>query len=86
MAHSLVALMPELGTLDRKQAASLAGLAPHTRQSGQSNAYRSIRGGRPFLKQTLFMAAMCATMHNPTIKTFYNRLKANGKIRDAQLS
>lgn len=78
-AHSLVALMPELGTLDRKQAASLAGLAPHPKQSGQSNAYRRVRGGRPILRQALFMAAMCATKHNPTLKIFYQRLIANGK-------
>ena len=86
-AHSLVALMPELGTLDRKQAASLAGLAPHPKQSGQSNAYRSVRGGRPILRQALFMpvlsyaegAAMCATKHNPTLRTFYQRLINNGK-------
>lgn len=78
-AHSLVALMPELGTLDRKEAASLAGLAPHPKQSGQSNAYRRVRGGRPILRQALFMAAMCATKHNPTLKIFYNRLINNGK-------
>jgi transposase len=78
-AHSLLALMPELGTLDRKKVASLAGLAPHPKQSGQSNAYRRVRGGRPILRQALFMAAMCATKHNPTLKTFYLRLIANGK-------
>ena len=71
--------MPELGTLDRKQAASLAGLAPHPRHSGQSNAYRCVKGGRPILRQALFMAAMCATKHNPTLKSFYQRLIANGK-------
>ena len=78
-AHGILALMPELGTLDRKQAASLAGLAPHPRQSGQSNAYRSVKGGRPALRQTLFMAALSATRHNPALKAFYQRLRANGK-------
>jgi transposase len=78
-AHSIIALMPELGSLDRKQAASLAGLAPHPRQSGQSNAYRCVRGGRPPLRQALFMAAMAATRYNPTLKAFYQRLIANGK-------
>jgi transposase len=78
-AHSLVALMPELGNINRKQAASLAGLAPHPKQSGQTNAYRRVRGGRPLVRQALFMAAMCATRHNPTLKVFYLRLIANGK-------
>jgi transposase len=78
-AHSLIALMPELGTLERKQAASLAGLAPHPRQSGQTNAYRRVRGGRPALRQTLFMAAMTAARYNPKLKAFYQRLIANGK-------
>lgn len=78
-AHSLVALMPELGALNRKQAASLAGLAPHPQQSGQSNAYRRVKGGRPSLRQTLFMAAMSATRHNSQIKAFHLRLIANGK-------
>lgn len=78
-AHSIVALMPELGTLDRKQAASLAGLAPHAKQSGQTNAYRRVRGGRSILRQALFMAAMSATRHNTALKTFYQRLIANGK-------
>jgi transposase len=78
-AHSIVALMPELGTLDRKQAASLAGLAPHPKQSGQTNAYRRVRGGRPILRQAMFMAAMSATRHNPALKAFYQRLIANGK-------
>jgi len=78
-AHSIVALMPELGTLDRKQAASLAGLAPHPKQSGQTNAYRRVRGGRPILRQAMFMAAMSATRHNPALKAFYQRLIAKGK-------
>lgn len=78
-AYSLIALMPEIGTLDRKQAASLAGLAPHPKQSGQSNAYRRIRGGRPALRQALFMATMAATRYNPIIKAFYQRLINNGK-------
>jgi transposase len=71
--------MPELGTLKAKQAASLAGLAPHPKQSGQTNAYRRVRGGRPILRQAMFMAAMSATRHNPALKAFYQRLIANGK-------
>ena len=78
-AHSLLALMPELGSLSPKQAASLAGLAPHPRQSGNRDAYRRVRGGRPIVRQTLFMAALAATRANPHLKAFYQRLIANGK-------
>lgn len=78
-AAQLVALMPELGTLGRRQAAALAGLAPHPRQSGSLDAYRRTRGGRPDVKQALFMAALAAARHNPTLKSFYQRLIANGK-------
>ena len=78
-AYSLLALMPELGTLSRKQAASLAGLAPHPRQSGAKNAYRSVRGGRPAVRNALFMATLAAARSNPQIRDFYQRLIANGK-------
>lgn len=78
-AAAILAYMPELGTLDRKQAASLAGLAPHPRQSGSANAYRRTRGGRPELKRALFMAALSAVRYNPSLKTFHQRLIANGK-------
>lgn len=78
-AASILALLPELGTLTGKQAASLAGLAPHPKQSGQMNAYRPVKGGRPALKNALFMAAMAAAKHNPVLQTFFQRLIANGK-------
>ena len=78
-ATSLIAFRPELGSLNRKQAASLAGLAPHPRQSGSTNLYRSTRGGRPDIKQILFMAALAAARHNPALKAFYKRLCDNGK-------
>lgn len=78
-AAQLTALMPELGSLNRKQAAALAGLAPHPKQSGTNNAYRRTRGGRPEVKHTLFMAALAAARHNPTLNTFYKRLISNGK-------
>ena len=80
-AATLAALMPELGQIDRKQAASLAGLAPHPRQSGQADAYRSTRGGRRPVKTVLFMAAMTARRYNPDLKAFYERLITNGKKR-----
>jgi len=78
-AAGLIALMPELGSLDRRQAAALAGLAPHPRQSGDTDAYRKTRGGRPEVKRLLFMAALAARKHNPTLKAFYQRLVQAGK-------
>lgn len=70
---------PELGTLGRRQAAALAGLAPHPRQSGARDAYRATRGGRPGVKHTLFMAALTAARRNAHLAAFYRRLIANGK-------
>jgi transposase len=78
-AASLIALMPELGSLNRKTAAALAGLAPHPNQSGAKDGYRRTKGGRPQVKRTLFMAALTAARHHPSLKDFYNRLIANGK-------
>ena len=78
-AAALIALMPEFGSLPRRQAASLAGLAPHPRQSGETEAYRRTRGGRPEVKRALFMAALAARKHNPTLRAFYDRLVLAGK-------
>lgn len=78
-AASLLALLPELGRIGRRQAAALAGLAPHPRQSGLTHAYRRTRGGRAHIKPVLFMAAMTAIRHDDTMKHAYNRLCANGK-------
>jgi transposase len=78
-AAQLIALMPELGTMGRRQAAALAGLAPHPRQSGTTDAYRRTRGGRPDVKQALFMATLSAVRHNPDLRSFYTRLCNAGK-------
>jgi len=78
-APSLIALMPELGTISGKQAASLAGLAPHPNQSGTRDSYRRVKGGRPEVRRLLFMAAMTAGKHDPQLKSFYQRLIDNGK-------
>lgn len=78
-AAALLALLPELGTLDRRRIASLAGLAPHPRQSGNRDGYRKTRGGRSEVKRVLFMAAMSAVRFDPAIKAFYQRLRDNGK-------
>ena len=76
---TVAALMPELGSMTGRQAASLAGLAPHPFQSGQRDGYRRTRGGRPEVKRALFMAAMAARNHNPALNAFYQRLVQNGK-------
>jgi transposase len=78
-AAALVGLLPELGSASPKRIASLAGLAPHPNQSGAADRHRSVRGGRPEVKRTLFMAALTARKHNPHLKIFYERLVANGK-------
>lgn len=78
-ARNLLADMPELGRLDRRQAAALAGLAPFTRQSGQWRGKSFIGGGRAHVRCALFMAALSAARFNPTLKTFHQRLIAAGK-------
>jgi transposase len=78
-ALSVLAELPELGTLNRRQAAALAGLAPHPRQSGQWQGRRSIGGGRPRVRQALYMAALVAARANPILRAFYQRLRAAGK-------
>ena len=78
-AAALLALMPELGRLNRRQAAALAGLAPHPNQSGGKDAHRRVKGGRPDVKRSLFMAAMAAARHGKTLRQTYLRLLANGK-------
>jgi len=78
-ARALLAEMPELGSLDRRQAAALAGLAPFTRQSGRWRGKSFIGGGRPQARGALFMAALSASRFNPPLKVFHQRLIAAGK-------
>jgi transposase len=78
-ANALLALMPELGTLNRRQAAALAGLAPHPRQSGAKDAYRPTRGGRPEIRKALFMAALRATQKSSPFYPSYIKFLENGK-------
>lgn len=78
-ANQLVATMPELGALENKQAASLAGLAPVTRQSGQWKGKSFIRGGRANVRQALYMPALVAARFNPDLKAKYQQLIAAGK-------
>jgi transposase len=84
-ARTLLAEMPELGSLDRRQIAALAGLAPWTRQSGRWRGKSFIGGGRAPVRSVLFMAAMVAARHNPTLKGFHQRLIAAGKPKKLAL-
>lgn len=79
IARTLLADLPELGQLNRKQVAALAGLAPFTRQSGQWRGKSFIGGGRKSVRTALFMGAMVAKRHNPILKIFFDRLVAAGK-------
>jgi transposase len=78
-ARTLIAELPELGNLDRRQVAALVGLAPWTRQSGQWRGKSFIGGGRASVRASLFMAAMVAARFNPALKIFHQRLIAAGK-------
>jgi transposase len=86
VAHTLLATMPELGTLTNRQISALAGLAPLARDSGTSHGRRSIRGGRADLRAVLYMAAVSASHTNPVLKAFYDRLVASGKAKKLALT
>lgn len=78
-AAAMLTLMPEIGTLERKQVASLAGLAPITRQSGQWQGKAFIGGGRKPLRDALYMPALVAMRFNPDLRAKYEGLRAAGK-------
>jgi len=78
-ARTLIAELPELGTLDRRQIAALAGLAPWTRQSGKWRGRSFIGGGRATVRTALFMSALSASRFNPALKAFRQRLINAGK-------
>ena len=78
-ARTLLALLPELGHINRKQAASLAGLAPHPRDSGQTSGRRRVGSGRHGLRPLLFMAALSAYRTHPQLRAFAQRLLDTGK-------
>ncbi len=81
----LLADLPELGQLDRKQIASLVGVAPFNDDSGYRRGPRRIRGGRAKVRQVLYMATVAASRFNPTIQRFYQRLLASGKKKKVAL-
>lgn len=78
-ALTVLAEMPQLGQLNRREAAALAGLAPWNRDSGNWKGKRCIGGGRAGVRRGLYMAALTASQFNPILKAFYERLRAAGK-------
>ena len=79
LSVTLLAALPELGLLNRRQIAALVGLAPFNRDSGQSRGKRSIWGGRAEIRAVLYMSTLSAIRHNPIIREFYLRLTCAGK-------
>jgi transposase len=85
-AHALVAFLPELGRLSRKQIAAMAGLAPWSNDSGEHRGRRSIWGGRATVRTALYMATLVATRHNDRIREMYQRLLKRGKAKKLALT
>jgi len=85
-AQAIISDLPELGTLNRKQIASLVGVAPLNRDSGNFKGRRSIWGGRAHIRTVLYMVAVVASRCNPVIKEFYERLCKAGKPKKVALT
>jgi transposase len=83
---TLLARLPELGNLNRREIASLVGVAPFNRDSGQRRGRRTIWGGRADVRSVLYMAAVSAIRCNPVIKPFYERLILAGKPKKLALT
>jgi transposase len=79
LAATLIADLPELGTLSRQQIAALVGVAPLARDSGKHRGQRHVWGGRSGVRAVLYMATLSAVRHNPPLRTFYDRLIDQGK-------
>lgn len=75
----LMAALPELGTLNRREIAKLVGVAPLNRDSGKMRGKRTVWGGRADVRSAMYMATLSAVRHDPVLKEFYNRLKNAGK-------
>jgi transposase len=86
LSATLLAELPELGALNRKQIAALVGVAPLNRDSGTFRGKRSTWGGRAQVRRPLYMAALVATRCNPTLRAFYARLLAAGKPKKVALT
>ena len=85
LSLTLLAHLPELGTLDRKQIAALVGVAPYNRDRGTLRGKRAVWGGRSRVRAVLYMGALVASRHNPAIRDFYQRLLAAGKPKKVAL-
>lgn len=85
LARTLLAELPELGTLTHKRLCALVGVAPFNRDSGQGRGKREVWGGRAPVRAALYMSALVATRHNPHIKEFYERLLESGKPKKVAL-
>ena len=85
LSRTLIADLPELGRLSRREIAKLAGIAPLSRDSGTLRGRRFVQGGRAPVRAVLYMAALVATRRNPVIKAFYQRLVAAGKPKKLAL-
>jgi len=86
LSTTLVAELPELGNLNRKQIAALVGVAPFNRDSGKMRGKRSIWGGRATVRAALYMGTLVATRYNPVISRFYQRLIAAGKAKKTAIT
>ena len=85
VSRTLLAELPELGRLNRKQIAALVGVAPMNRDSGTRRGHRHIWGGRAAVRGVLYMAALVAVRHNPRFKAFYQGLLRRGKLKKVAL-
>jgi transposase len=79
LSRMVIAALPELGRVNRREIASLVGVAPFNDDSGKRRGQRRIRGGRPQVRRVLYMAAVAAMRYNPQIKAFHDRLQEQGK-------
>lgn len=86
VARSLIADLPELGQLDRRQIAALVGVAPLNRDSGKMRGKRTVWGGRAKVRAVLYMAALVGSRRNPVLKAFYQRLLRAGKAKKLALT
>jgi len=85
-AATLLADLPELGKLDRKQIAALVGVAPMNHDSGKKRGYRKTKGGRPEVRSVLYMSALSAIRYNPVIKSQYEQLVKRGKEKKVAIT
>ena len=86
LSFTLLACLPELGALDRRQIASLVGVAPFNRDSGTIRGKRTVWGGRARIRAVLYMGALVARRYNPVLRDFYQRLLAAGKPKKQALA